>query len=390
MSASRLLRILQTLPAGAYDEICAFNTDEPDRSMDRTSRCTNPFISNEKDNHVEFWNNRPELESSSFANEFTSNQEDEMFRKCPQACNVDSHLLANTTGFRIDKHSVECELPELIVCYKESDFHVKDICIDEETVSIHKDNNHEFQHNSAPVNENEDDHDEMIEASPDTEFVKPEWLRRSTMACCYTDELNLSDNYGPDNSTNTCEKKLNSSTDQLDSNSMISLQQDWSLRPLNFPVSSDIYDDDINQHPLQGSKDELGKRPIVRSAAEKLDKDRQLKNIFNESKTEESVVFHFDTWNTEDNNPSTPVDPESIYELHLETESNVNQQDVASGYKLAVKNHETRYVEEESSFSMAGVISELISCSRPMPLAGGISTRSDSSATSTRSFAFPA
>lgn len=30
-----------------------------------------------------------------------------------------------------DKNVMECELPELIVCYKESTFHVKDICVDE-------------------------------------------------------------------------------------------------------------------------------------------------------------------------------------------------------------------------------------------------------------------
>ncbi|KAJ0450735.1 putative protein BREAKING OF ASYMMETRY IN THE STOMATAL LINEAGE [Helianthus annuus] len=380
MSATQLLRILQTLPACAEDdnEVGDFNTDELEANTNTDSRCTNPFLSNEEDNQVNYWTNRPELEISTFGNQFTNNHKDVPFRR-PSA-------LAKTAGFRIDKHSVECDLPELIVCYKESDFRVKDISInddeeisDEETISVHKDNNHESLYNSCPVNGGDD----MIEASLDTEFPNNEWLRSSTMSCCYmADEL-----------TNICEEKLNLSTSlqddlcthQLASNSKISLQQDWSQKPLEFPVSSNLYDDDINQHPLQGSKDKQRKRAIVGSVA------NIQKNIFDESKIEEGVAFHFDTRKKrEDSNPCGSINLKSTHELTSETESVVNQQDAASDYKLPVNNHETRYVEGESSFSMAGVISELISsCSRPMPLAVGISTRSDSSATSTRSFAFP-
>ncbi|KAL5759314.1 hypothetical protein ACOSQ2_018152 [Xanthoceras sorbifolium] len=35
------------------------------------------------------------------------------------------------SSFYMDKNVMECELPELIVCYKESTYHVKDICVDE-------------------------------------------------------------------------------------------------------------------------------------------------------------------------------------------------------------------------------------------------------------------
>ncbi|KAK3222778.1 hypothetical protein Dsin_009803 [Dipteronia sinensis] len=35
------------------------------------------------------------------------------------------------SGFYMEKTVMECELPELIVCYKESTYHVKDICVDE-------------------------------------------------------------------------------------------------------------------------------------------------------------------------------------------------------------------------------------------------------------------
>ncbi|KAJ0094635.1 hypothetical protein Patl1_16635 [Pistacia atlantica] len=47
-----------------------------------------------------------------------------------------SHFCRETESFEgsvfyMDKSVMECELPELIVCYKESTYHVKDICIDE-------------------------------------------------------------------------------------------------------------------------------------------------------------------------------------------------------------------------------------------------------------------
>ncbi|KAK1423203.1 hypothetical protein QVD17_18499 [Tagetes erecta] len=300
MSASQLLRILQILPACDDDQICVSNTDEPKANTNEASGCTNPFLCTEVDNQVNFWNHQPELESSTFGNE------DETRIKSP-ARDVSPHLLANTTGFRIDKHSVECDLPELMVCYKESDFHAKD-------------------------NNNNDD-DDMIHASLDTAFMKHEWLRGSTFACCSMDvELsstvpNATNICRPNYLTNTCIQRFNSGIKLQDD---VFADQDSSLTPFD--------DDDINKHPLQGSKDEPAKKTIVGS-----------------------------------------VDIVSV----------VNQHDVASGYKLAMKDHDTRYVEEDSSFSMAGVISELISCSRPMPLAGGISTRSNSSAASTRSFAFP-
>ncbi|KAD7478745.1 hypothetical protein E3N88_01881 [Mikania micrantha] len=397
MSASQLLRILQTLPASPNDQICVFNTNEADANTNTGSTCTNPFLSNEDDNQLDLWNNLPSLETSTFGNESTYDHEDEAFKKFPASCNDHPDSLANTTEFRIDKHSVECTMPELMVCYKdkESDFHVKDICIDEEThdngtISILNDKDYEFSYDSVGV-ENDD---EMIEANIGNEFLRHEWLRSSTMACCSMDvELNSSvqnatKNYGQDKSTHICDQeKFNLSTNLQACDSMISLHQDWSLTPLDFPAASNVYDDDLNRHPLQDSKDNLSKRANVASATEKQDKYFQSK--INESNIEESVTFHFDTGKTDYSSPSEVANTKSVYELSLKVDGFVDQQDMGFGYKVTGNDHETRHAGE-SSFSMAGVISELISSSRPMPFVGGISTRSDSSATSTRSFAFPA
>ncbi|KAL8229048.1 hypothetical protein R6Q57_013948 [Mikania cordata] len=396
MSASQLLRILQTLPASPNDQICVFNTNEADANTNRGSTCTNPFLSNEDDNQLDLWNNQPNLEALTYGNESTDDHEDEAFKKFPASCNAHSDSLANTTEFLIDKHSVEFTMPELMVCYKdkESDFHVKDICIDEEThdngtISILNDKDYEFSYDSVGV---ENDY-EMIEANIGSEFLRHEWLRSSTIACCSMDvELNSSvqnatKNYGQDKSTHICDQeKLNLSTNLQACDSMISLHQDWPLTPLDFPAASNVYDDDINRHPLQDSKYNLSKQANVASATVKQDRDFQSK--INESKIEESVTFHFDTGKTDDSSPSEVANTKSVYELSLKIDDFVDQEDKVYDYKVTGNDHETRHAGE-SSFSMAGVISELISRSRPMPFAGGISTRSDSSATSTRSFAFP-
>ncbi|CAI9277292.1 unnamed protein product [Lactuca saligna] len=305
MSASQLLRILQTLPAGADNEICAMDTDELEANTIRISRCTNPFLCDEENKNSNFWNN-PELESSIFENDFTNNQEHK------------------TTGFYIDKNPVECELPELMVCYQECDFQVKDICVDEgipneETIAC----------NSVSVSE---DGDDMIEASLDPEFFNREWMRPSYI----TD----------------CQEKMNLKTNLKDDH-----------------VSSNISAVDVDQQTLQESED--GK-------------------VLNDCEMEGSVAFHFDTKKPAayNNEHYGGMNSDTIYALPLETPSvvNHNHRDVA----VVVADHETRYVGE-SSFSMAGVITELISCSRPTTFSGGISisNRSDSSATSTRSFAFP-
>ncbi|XP_024987331.1 uncharacterized protein LOC112522449 isoform X1 [Cynara cardunculus var. scolymus] len=128
-------------------------------------RHTNPFLSDEENDKVNFWNNR-ELELSIVEEDFTTNLES--LEKAP------SYSLEKAKELYIDKN-VECELPELIACYHESGFHVvKDICVDEgvshgEKIGIHKVHRGLSCH---PVTVNEDKHDDMIEEGLGTQFLK--------------------------------------------------------------------------------------------------------------------------------------------------------------------------------------------------------------------------
>ncbi|KAI3719943.1 hypothetical protein L6452_20849 [Arctium lappa] len=154
-------------------------SDELKETMKESPRRhTNPFLSDEENDKINFWNNR-ELELSIVEGDFTTNLES--LEKAP------SDSLEKAKELYIDKNVTECQLPEFIACYQESGFHVvKDICVDEglshgEKIEIDKEH-HELSCN--PVTVNGDKHDGMIEDDFDTQFLKHEQLISSPLEDC--------------------------------------------------------------------------------------------------------------------------------------------------------------------------------------------------------------
>ncbi|KAI3734073.1 hypothetical protein L6452_13534 [Arctium lappa] len=148
-------------------------------------RYTNPFLSDEENEKVNFWNNQ-ELERSNVEDGLTNNCEDEKFRSLGP-CNLPSDFFEKETEFYTDKNVMECDLPELLVCYKESAFQVKDICVDDgiphgERI-LFDENNHEIRCISSPTNEGKQD--DIIEDSLHTQYLKPQGLRFSSMEDYY-------------------------------------------------------------------------------------------------------------------------------------------------------------------------------------------------------------
>ncbi|KVI05297.1 hypothetical protein Ccrd_016381 [Cynara cardunculus var. scolymus] len=505
-------------------------------------RYTNPFLSDEENEKVNFWNNQ-ELECSNIEDDLTNNCDDEKFRSLAP-CNLPSEFFEKETDFYTDKNVMECELPELLVCYKESAFHVKDICVDEgiphgERI-LFDENNHEIHCISSPANEGKQD--EIIEDSLHTQYLKPEGLRFSHMedyymesdlpvleptddhmdvgdnrdeviernldiqlvmgekirpssskdSCmksdassetqeidtnlpvsepvndyidteiavrcfhssvpdkdskdceddtakecgpkeealdsivpnelkntskddngdddgpseCSLDELKISaesdtvpkatDNYGPEISTETGEKQINSSanlldnasTEQVVSISVPSLQQDEPLPSLQFLLDSVNRARDIHQQPCQSAVEEVSERPVVENEAEEPGRSIQTTDISNESMMEGNNAL-----NLNNGKPATSgglhgvQNPENVHELPIEAQGAPNHLDVASD-NVAMVNPVQRG-EGESSFSVAGPVSGRITYSGPIAFSGSVSIRSDSSTTSTRSFAFP-
>ncbi|KAJ0552499.1 putative protein BREAKING OF ASYMMETRY IN THE STOMATAL LINEAGE [Helianthus annuus] len=79
-------------------------------------RYTNPFLSDEENEKLNLWTQ--ELEHSNI-------EHDTLTTLGP------SDFCEKETELYTDKNVTECEFPELLICYKEGAFHVKDICVDE-------------------------------------------------------------------------------------------------------------------------------------------------------------------------------------------------------------------------------------------------------------------
>lgn len=366
MFASQLLQILQTFPTNANNETCDFDTDEVKEAMKESpKRYTNPFLSDEENEKVNSWNN--------------------------QELYTDKNVM-----------EMECELPELLVCYKESAFHVKDICVDEgiphgEKILFDEDNKHddvingslhmedyymESNHhmdigdnldegvernldiqvqdlqNSIPEKDCEDDDDEKdCETKKDAvEFLDPNVYEDDNcdddgVSECAPEKLKVSeesdtvskdiDNYAPE--------------EQIDSSANLLVDKDKdrplpSLKSLLDAING-VHDND--QQPCQSSVEETLKSQPEGNEAEKVGTSIQSTIISNE--------------NIEENNNGKPV--------------------IING----VQNPETvlERGQGDSSFSVAGPVSGLITYSGQIAFSGSVSIRSDSSTTSTRSFAFP-
>ncbi|PWA60591.1 hypothetical protein CTI12_AA368870 [Artemisia annua] len=136
-------------------------SDEQKETMKESPRrYTNPFLSDEENAKVNFWNDH-ELEHSNIENGLTNTCKDDNFRKSLELLNHPSEFCGNETKFYTDKNVMECELPELLVCYKENAFQVKDICVDEgiphgERVLFDENNNEMLKHDQLKISPTED------------------------------------------------------------------------------------------------------------------------------------------------------------------------------------------------------------------------------------------
>lgn len=138
---------------------------------------------NDKDG---YWNT-PELECAMVLDDFTDVNGSEIRKSRPE---LHSDFFEKDTDLYTDKNVMECELPELMVCYKESGaYHVvKDICVDEGIRSEEKiliDNckdNHEALTDSLPING--DKCGDVVKGSLETEFLMQDILRSSSGKDC--------------------------------------------------------------------------------------------------------------------------------------------------------------------------------------------------------------
>lgn len=340
-------------------------------------------------------------------------------------------LFEKNTDLYTDKNVMKCELPELIVCYKESTYHVvKDICIDEglpfeDKILIESESdNDKGLHSVLPSDENSNGG--KMKENKDTELLSPDGSKSSSeneddeddAHECGTKEkvaveLHIADalksllESHSDNDISTDCGSLalvqagetnpdatemiadDVSRENFVTSSMPSLQKfskQISLKSLF--ESPDCDANEVEQQSGQISSSEVKcENPALVSIAEESNQSDPGNDLPYNSKVESSTItFDFNsskpTTNGTDENLND-VDPEQP----LKIDSKPSHENGISD-SLAVES-EVQHGQGESSFSMAGPVSGRISYSGPLVYSGSVSLRSDSSTTSARSFAFP-
>uniref|UniRef100_A0A5B6ZT01 18S pre-ribosomal assembly protein gar2-related n=1 Tax=Davidia involucrata TaxID=16924 RepID=A0A5B6ZT01_DAVIN len=395
-------------------------------------------VMNDKDG---FWNT-PELECSMVVDDFAKADDNEV-KDSVTRCTTPSKLeLFEETAFYTDKNVMECELPELVICYKESTYHVvKDICIDEGVPSNSMDNiliersKDEHKGQCMFVPSNGDENSDITKERVEIELLFPDGLKSSSEKDCDKDAANVcgtKEKVGielltPDGSESSSEidydkeaskqccsedaSKQHCSEDSMQTdeanctatgniadvvwreksmhNSMLLVQEFSGQKSLKSLLESSDYGVcEVKQVSDQISCVEtILESPAGVSAAEESNKSNPASDIFYNSKVESgAITFDFNSYtpaaSSRDRSPKN-VD----HEKTLESGNEPKHEDGISD-SLSVSS-QVQHGYGESSFSAAGAASGLITYSGPIAYSGSISLRSDSSTTSTRSFAFP-
>ncbi|KAD2393468.1 hypothetical protein E3N88_40445 [Mikania micrantha] len=345
-----------------------------------------------------------------------SNNEENLTNNCENDKLVTSLALSEAELYT-DKDVLKCELPESLICHKEGAFHVKDICVDEgkphgerslfdeindEMVKPH----HYVESNLEPSNDHKnigDDRDERIKGNSDAssgiqevdaDLPVNEPINDHANISCKSIDEQISVKYLqksiPDYRECGSKEEVIDSIDRHEMSKsdglMISSPSDSISKTVD-DNGSDISLQPGEEHGISSLKSllESAKQQRCQSPEEKTSKGP----VKNKTTTEENT--HLNLNNTK---PATTSgddniqNPERVNELSIEPLGVPRLQDVGS-VNTPVVNSIHRGDEGESSLTPAGPISGLVTYPGLIGFSGSTSIRSDSSTTSTRSFAFP-
>lgn len=376
----------------------------------------------------------------------------------------DSHSCGEMESFQesvfyMDKSVAECELPELIVCYKESTYRVKDICIDE---GVHSHDRILFESDvdekgvRAFLPPKEDKNSELLEESKNSVIPVPDALKSSA------------ENYSDEDIVNRCDSSQESDSDE----DIDDICDSKDLRPTG-DVKDDATEENTNDlsrklfslgdllsihnvgtenslskssigneieaenESFQGSSAKAGSaNPVLACTAEEANCGTAEEILTGAgcgeaisgnpalvSASEKAHDISEEASSASPDGVSAPSESTKIsaaeklsYNSMLETgsitfdfdasapEASGKEDPLQMGDSQCIGTPGTSGLEDaprqsvssqfhsglgETSFSAAGSLPSLISYSGPVAYSGSISLRSDSSTTSTRSFAFP-
>ncbi|KAK8657532.1 hypothetical protein V6N13_035763 [Hibiscus sabdariffa] len=335
--------------------------------------------------------------------------------------------------FYLDKSVTECNLPELVVCYKENTYHViKDIRIDdgvltkdmflfdngtdEKFLPSEKDLDAELMKESPEMDVSINDVSGIPEQNQSGQNIDDECGSKQKLNAdtCAPNVCLLEDNESNKGIPSQCDSKdLILTREMKDGVSKVlytlGLGELTSMSKMSSAktksVCSDCKSDAIEQQSFKNfSEREVTAIPSFDSAVEESDPGKGEPTLV-------SPVFASVSEESSSSCPVSEVSNDSKLEsgritCHFDSSTRTSNKDERC-HNLDGEPHETGSTPKlegavdqpfssnlqrgngESSFSLAGPVSGLITYSGPIAYSGNLSLRSDSSATSTRSFAFP-
>ncbi|XP_057493357.1 uncharacterized protein LOC130778879 isoform X2 [Actinidia eriantha] len=335
-------------------------------------------------------------------------------------------LFRNNKDLYTDKSVMERDLPELMVCYKDSTYHVvKDICIDEglpskDKILIECENgkgHHTILHSNGSKNSSMTGEEiELLspdgsKSSSDDNYHEVESYACGTegnvgMELLISDaskssDSDLDDEFGNHdrslvlveageanyNETDTIAEDGSSEksvTNSMPSSRMFVKQN--SLKSLLESPDCGVKEGAQQSAQIPCSKP-LSESPTAVSAPAESNRSNPVNNLSYNSKVEcATITFDFNSSKSEASSRDKSTDDIN----HEQPLKIVNEPRHENGFSGSLEPiNEVQYGQGESSFSVAGSVPGLITYSGSIPYSGSVSLRSDSSATSTRSFAFP-
>ncbi|XP_023748348.1 uncharacterized protein LOC111896601 isoform X2 [Lactuca sativa] len=284
---------------------------------------------------------------------------------------------------------LECELPELLVCYNDGGFHVKDICVDD----------------GIP----HDKHDDIINQSLIFSPMEDYYMEESNHVVDIGDNLDISvedlqnstpdkdcedDDDDDDDDAKECGTKEEEDIESIDPNEIKNISKDDNhviseCAPEELKCAeSDTVPKGIDNYVPENQQMDLNSVFLDDKDKDKdkdKDEDRPLPSL-------KSLLESINGVDDKDQHPSQSCVEGNEGEEEVSTSIEGNNTLNLTNGKTVISNglhdvHERG--EGESSFSVAGPVSGRINYSGQIAFSGSISLRSDSSTTSTRSFAFP-
>ncbi|XP_010257928.1 PREDICTED: uncharacterized protein LOC104597869 isoform X2 [Nelumbo nucifera] len=308
-------------------------------------------------------------------------------------------LSEKVTKFYTDKSVMECEVPELIVCFKEGPYHVvKDICVDEGVPSQDKILTENGQVDCKPcsmhsdLDVNSDLTKQMVgSVTLDSDVMKSlvqSDCEKNTDSQCNSKDLFQKDEKNADVEDEIAHAHILDK--KVMSENMLSVGKLKTEKSCPELTNFDSNGEQQAHNQDMSREGTLANSAVPSPAAESDSSNPDNKVPLNSKVENRSITF--------DSNPSTSATSgrveskqkaDSPQPLHTLLNTSRLEDGPVESLTASSRSFFIQHGHGESSFSAVGPMSGSITYSGPIPYSGSISLRSDSSTTSNRSFAFP-